>query len=74
MEDNKREIADLHQKNIQSAINEKTAALSASLENIRRENERLLVENKNKKINITAIILTLIIGVIIGLLFNAFIR
>ena len=33
MEDNKREIAALHEKNLQSVINEKTAELSVKLSN-----------------------------------------
>ena len=47
MESYKKEIAVLHEKNIQSAINEKTASLQANLEILRQDNIRLNQEAQN---------------------------
>ncbi|WP_276875295.1 exodeoxyribonuclease VII large subunit [Chryseobacterium joostei] len=70
MESYKKEIAVLHEKNIQSAINEKTASLQANLEILRQDNIRLNQEAQNNKTNyvkiITAFILALIIGFVLA--------
>ncbi|OBW39409.1 hypothetical protein AB670_04256 [Chryseobacterium sp. MOF25P] len=70
MESYKKEIAVLHEKNVQSAINEKTASLKVNLETLRQDNIRLNQEVKNNKTDyakiITAFILALIIGFILA--------
>lgn len=70
MESYKKEIAVLHEKNIQSAVNEKTASLKAHLETMKQDNIRLNQEVKSNKTDyvkiITAFILALIIGFILA--------
>jgi len=70
MDQYKKEIAALHEKNVQSAVNEKTATLHAKLETYQRENTQLQQELNTHKPNyikqIIFIILALIAGIIIA--------
>ncbi|SMP12534.1 MULTISPECIES: exodeoxyribonuclease VII large subunit [Chryseobacterium] len=66
MENYKKEIAVLHEKNVQSAINEKTASLRILLENVRQDNVRLNQEVHRNKINYGKIIIVFLIALIIG--------
>ncbi|KFC19639.1 hypothetical protein [Chryseobacterium sp. FH1] len=49
MESYKKEIAVLHEKNVQSSINEKTSSLQVNLETLKQENFRLNQEVQNSK-------------------------
>lgn len=66
MENYKKEIAVLHEKNVQSAINEKTASLRILLENVRQDNVRLNQEVHRNKTNYGKIIIVFLIALIIG--------
>ena len=66
MEVYKKEIASLHEKNLTSAVNEKTAQISASLENLKLENAKLNSELSSKKNNYFLIIIVVIIALIFG--------
>ncbi|SHM24456.1 Exonuclease VII, large subunit [Chryseobacterium carnipullorum] len=66
MENYKKEIAILHEKNVQSAINEKTASLRILLENVRQDNVRLNQEVHRNKTNYGKIIIVFLIALIIG--------
>lgn len=66
MESYKKEIAVLHEKNIQSAVNEKTASLKAHLETIKQDNIRLHQEAKSNKTNYVKIIAAFLLALIIG--------
>jgi len=67
MESYKKEIAVLHEKNIQFAINEKTSALQINLETLKQDNVRLSKELENRKTDYTKIIIVFIVAFIIGL-------
>jgi hypothetical protein len=67
MESYKKEIAVLHEKNVQSAINEKTSALQINLETLKQDNVRLSKELENRKTDYTKIIIVFIVALIIGL-------
>ena len=62
----KKEIAALHEKNITSAVNEKTAQLSVSLENLKLENAKLNSELSTNKFNYSIIVILVIIAIISG--------
>lgn len=66
MEAYKKEIAALHEKNITSAVNEKTAQLSVSLENLKLENAKLNSELSTNKFNYSIIVILVIIAIISG--------
>ncbi|MBV6880436.1 exodeoxyribonuclease VII large subunit [Epilithonimonas ginsengisoli] len=66
MENYKKEIAILHEKNVQSGINEKTASLRILLENVRQDNVRLNQEVHRNKTNYGKIIIVFLIALIIG--------
>ena len=66
MEVYKKEIASLHEKNLTSAVNEKTAQISASLENLKLENAKLNSELSSKKNNYFLIFIVVIIALIFG--------
>ncbi|AZA89859.1 Exodeoxyribonuclease 7 large subunit [Chryseobacterium nakagawai] len=66
MESYKKEIAALHEKNVQSAINEETASLRILLENVRHDNVRLNQEVHRNKTNYGKIIIVFLIALIIG--------
>jgi len=66
MESYKKEIAVLHEKNVQSAINEKTSSLQVNLETLKQENVRLNQEVQNSKTNYAKIIIAFVLALIIG--------
>ncbi|WP_343658844.1 exodeoxyribonuclease VII large subunit [Chryseobacterium sp.] len=68
LESYKKEISALHEKNIISVVNERTAALSVKMESLQNENQRLKTETENNKNNLFKIIIAAIIAMIIGFL------
>ncbi len=66
MESYKKEIAVLHEKNTESAINEKTASLMANLETLKQDNIRLNQEAKHNKTDYVKIIIAFLVALIIG--------
>jgi len=66
MESYKKEIAVLHEKNVQSAINEKTSSLQINLETLKQENVRLNQEVQNKKTDSFKIIIAFVLALVIG--------
>lgn len=62
----KKEIAVLHDKNLRSAVNEKTAALQANLENVKQDNIRLKEEAQKGRTNYAAILVAVIVALLIG--------
>ena len=67
----KTDIADLHAKNLKSAIQSETATLNARIELSTRENERLQKELNQRKTNFTLVIILLFIGVVIGFIISS---
>lgn len=61
----KKEMTSLHEKNMQSAINEKTASLQAHLEAVRQDNVRLKEQQQGKG-NYTVILMAAIIALLVG--------
>lgn len=72
IEQDKKEIAVLYDKNLQSALNEKTASLKASLEVLQKEKERLLTEAAQHKRDYTKIIIAAVVALIAGFLLAKF--
>lgn len=68
MESYKKEIAVLHEKNVQSAINEKTASLQVNLETLKQENVRLNHEVQSSKTDYIRIIIAFVLALVIGFL------
>ncbi|MCX8530900.1 exodeoxyribonuclease VII large subunit [Chryseobacterium luquanense] len=66
MDSYKKEIAALHEKNMQSAINEKTASMKARLETMTQDNIRLNQEVQSNKTDYVKIIIAFILALIIG--------
>jgi len=66
MEIYKKEIAVLHEKNVQSAINEKTSSLKINLETLKQENVRLNQEVQNNKTDYVKIIIAFVLALVIG--------
>jgi len=66
MEIYKKEIAVLHEKNVQSAINEKTSSLKINLETLKQENVRLNQEVQNSKPDYVKIIIAFVLALVIG--------
>lgn len=66
MESYKKEIAVLHEKNVQSAINEKTASLKVNLETLKQENVRLNQEVQSSKNDYVKIIIASVLALVIG--------
>lgn len=62
MENYKKWIADLHEKNLQSAVNEKTASLKANLDAMKQDSIRSNQEVKSNKIDYVKIITTFILA------------
>ena len=59
MEKYKNQIAILHEKNVQSAVNERTAVLSATTKSLETENQQLRKMNKAKNSNAVFLVLTI---------------
>ncbi|WP_312285922.1 exodeoxyribonuclease VII large subunit [Chryseobacterium gleum] len=68
MENYKRELNVLHEKNLKSAINEKTASLKAAVESLQQENVRLNTEVKNSKTDYIKIVIAAVIALVTGFL------
>lgn len=66
LESYKKEISALHEKNLQSAINEKTASMKAQLETLNKDNNRLNQELQNSKTDYAKIIFAFILALVIG--------
>lgn len=66
MDSYKKEIAALHEKNMQSAINEKTASMKARLETLNQDNIRLSQELQSSKTDYMKIIIAFILALLIG--------
>lgn len=66
MESYKKEIAALHEKNVQSAINERTASLKVDLETLKKENIRLNQEILGSNTDYVKIIIVFVLALIIG--------
>lgn len=62
----KTDIADLHAKNLKSAIQSQTATLNATIESVSKENVRLQEELSKKKSSMLFYVVLLVIGIIIG--------
>lgn len=69
MEDFKKEMSALHERNTQSAINERTAHLRAELSNKEKELQTAISEHNKQKFNITYFLLAIFIGLILGFIF-----
>ncbi|MBD8082858.1 exodeoxyribonuclease VII large subunit [Chryseobacterium caseinilyticum] len=65
MESYKKEITILHERNVHSAIHEKTASLNVSVETLKHDNAKLRQEVQNSKTNYVKIIITVIVALII---------
>lgn len=74
MELSKKEISILHEKNIQSTVNEKTALLSADLETFKNENAKLASQITDHKKDRTKLIIASIIALIVGYVIARFIQ
>jgi exodeoxyribonuclease VII large subunit len=66
MDNYKKEISVLYEKNLQSVINEKTASLKAGMESLQKENSRLTTEVQQSKGDYSKIIIAVIISLIVG--------
>lgn len=66
MESYKKEIAIMYEKNVQSAINEKTASLKVDLGTLKQENVRLNEEVQDNKNDVVKIIIVSLVALIIG--------
>ncbi|WP_404986108.1 exodeoxyribonuclease VII large subunit [Chryseobacterium sp. M5] len=66
MDSYKKEIAALHERNMQSAINEKTASMKVRLETLNQDNIRLNQELQSSKTDYIKIILAFILALFIG--------
>ncbi|MDQ8141506.1 exodeoxyribonuclease VII large subunit [Chryseobacterium sp. CFS15] len=66
MDNYKKEISALYEKNLQSVINEKTASLKAGMESLQKENSRLTTEVQQSKGDYSKIIIAVIISLIVG--------
>lgn len=66
MDNYKKEISVLHEKNLQSVINEKTASLKAGMESLEKENSKLMKEMELNKGDYSKVIIALIVSLTIG--------
>lgn len=66
MDSYKKEIAALHEKNMQSAINEKTTSMKVRLETLNQDNMRLNQELQSSKTDYMKIIIAFILALFIG--------
>lgn len=66
MDNYKKEISVLYEKNLQSVINEKTASLKAGMESLQKENSRLTTEVQQSKGDYSKVIIAVIISLIVG--------
>ncbi|WP_375181256.1 exodeoxyribonuclease VII large subunit [Chryseobacterium sp.] len=66
LESYKKEMHTLHERNMQSAINEKTAAMKVRLETLNQDNIRLNQELQSSKTDYVKIIFAFILALVIG--------
>ena len=66
MDNYKKELSGLYEKNLQSVINEKTASLKAGMESLQKENSRLTTEVQQNNGNYSKVIIAVIISLIVG--------
>lgn len=66
MENYKKEMAVLYEKNVQSSINERTASLNTTVETLRQENARLNQEVHSSKNDYIKIIMAFLLALVIG--------
>lgn len=66
LESYKKEISALHEKNLQSAINEKTISLKVGMESLIKENIKLSAEAAESKNNLTKVVIAAIVALVIG--------
>lgn len=66
LESYKKEMHTLHERNMQSAINEKTAAMKVRLETLNQDNVRLNQELQSSKTDYVKIIFAFILALVIG--------
>lgn len=66
MENYKREISAMHEKNIQSAISEKTASLRVGLEVMKQENLKLNQKVQSSQTDYAKIIIAVVLALIVG--------
>ena len=69
LEDYKKEINDLHEKNIQISIQQRTAELSTKLSSVQEELRRTKLEKGQPNVNWLYIFISIIIGLFIGFIF-----
>ncbi|MDR6461596.1 exodeoxyribonuclease VII large subunit [Chryseobacterium sediminis] len=68
MESYKKELNVLHEKNLQSVINEKIASLKAAMESLQQENVRLNTEVNNSKTDYIKIVIAAAVALVTGFL------
>ncbi len=56
----------LHERNMQSAINEKTISLKVGMESLQKENLKLSAEIERSKNNYTKVVIAAIVAIVIG--------
>ncbi|WP_267406583.1 MULTISPECIES: hypothetical protein [unclassified Chryseobacterium] len=66
MESYKKEMHTLHERNMQSAINEKTISLKVGMESLQKENLKLSAEIERSKNNYTKVVIAAIVAIVIG--------
>lgn len=66
MKSYKKEIAVLHEKNVQSAINESTASFKVDMETLKQENVRLNRQAQDSKTDFMKIIIAFVLAFLIG--------
>lgn len=66
LESYKKEISALHEKNLQSAINEKTASMKAQMETLNKDNIRLNQELQSSRTDYAKIVFAFILALAIG--------
>ncbi len=69
IEENKKEIAELHDKNIAAAVNEKTAQLNAKLLNVEKDLELAKSQSNKGNFNVWYFFIALVIGLLLGFFF-----
>lgn len=69
IEENKKEIAELHDKNIAAAVNEKTAQLNAKLLNVEKDLELAKSQSYKGNFNVWYFFIALVIGLLLGFVF-----
>lgn len=66
LESYKKEMHTLHERNMQSAINEKTISLKVGMESLQKENLKLSAEIERSKNNYIKVVIAAIVALVIG--------